>query len=366
MRILNIVAGQKWTGTAAVVFDQTAALVDAGVEAQFAFVGDSPLAERLFPLGWARPILRPLGGPLEYLREVRRLSATLDREPFDVVHAHGTHDHHVAAWAVGGRRGPRLVRTVHNVRHARRDPATRWLFRRTDAFAFANSELASMLGKPHGEIHSPVVDTALFHPGGARAKAGNDGAGILVGTVGKMAEGRGHRAALAAAAPLSSVTLVHVGHGELMPALKDLAAALGSGERNLWTGYQEKTLPDLYRSWDAFLFPASGSEQGQRAILEAMASGLPVVAVDVPGVRDLLTEGREGFIVPETGIESALARLASEPALRLELGARARERSLAFTGSVYAGKAVAFYENLPGRPLSSRPRSGLPAGASPD
>ena len=42
MRVLNLVAGQKWTGTAAVVFDQTAALVDAGVEAQFAFVGDSP------------------------------------------------------------------------------------------------------------------------------------------------------------------------------------------------------------------------------------------------------------------------------------------------------------------------------------
>ncbi|MEP6801296.1 MAG: glycosyltransferase family 4 protein [Acidobacteriota bacterium] len=367
MRVLNLVAGQKWTGTAAVVFDQTAALVDAGVEAQFAFVGDSPLAERLFPLGWARPILRPLGGPLDYLREIRRLSAALDREPFDVVHAHGTHDHHVAALAVGGHRPPRLVRTVHNMRHARRDPATRWLFRRTDAFAFANSELASMFGAPQGEIHSPVVDTALFHPREARAgTAGNDGPGLLVGTVGKMAEGRGHRSALAAAAPLSSVTLVHVGHGELMPALKDLAAALGSGERNLWVGYQEKTLPALYRSWDVFLFPASGSEQGQRAILEAMASGLPVVAVDVPGVRDLLTEGREGFIVPETEIESALARLASEPALRRDLGARARERSLAFTGSLYARKALNFYESLLRSPLSSRPPSGLPAGASPD
>ncbi|MEO8191920.1 MAG: glycosyltransferase family 4 protein [Acidobacteriota bacterium] len=352
MRVLNLVAGQKWTGTAAVVFDQTAALVARGVEAQFGFVGDSPLAERLVPLGWARPILRPLRGPLDYVREIRRLSETLGREPFDVVHAHGTHDHHVAAWAVRGRR-PRLARTVHNTRHARRDPATRWLFRRTQAFAFANSEIAARFGQPEGEIQSPVVDTALFHP--AQKEPGEKSVGgITVGTVGKMAEGRGHRAAIAAAAPFSDVTLVHVGHGELMPVLKNLAATLRSGERNHWTGYQEASLPDLYRSWDAFLFPASGSEQGQRAILEAMASGLPVVAVDVPGVRDLMTDGLEGLIVSETGISPALARLASDPGLRREMGARARERSLAFTPAAYAEKTAAFYEELLRKPVSPR------------
>ncbi|HZI64935.1 MAG TPA: hypothetical protein VFF17_00080, partial [Thermoanaerobaculia bacterium] len=59
MRILHLVAGEKWTGAAAVVFDQTAALVAAGIEAQFGFVRDSPLAARLFPIGWARPLLSP-------------------------------------------------------------------------------------------------------------------------------------------------------------------------------------------------------------------------------------------------------------------------------------------------------------------
>ena len=57
MRILHVVAGEKWTGVAAVVFDWTRALVDAGVEAQFAFVGKSPLARRILPVGWARPLL---------------------------------------------------------------------------------------------------------------------------------------------------------------------------------------------------------------------------------------------------------------------------------------------------------------------
>ena len=51
MRLLQLVAGEKWTGAAAVVYDQTAALVAAGVEAQFGFVRDSPLSRRLLPLG---------------------------------------------------------------------------------------------------------------------------------------------------------------------------------------------------------------------------------------------------------------------------------------------------------------------------
>lgn len=352
MRILNLVAGQKWTGTAAVVFDQTAALVAAGLEAQFGFVGQSPLAQRVLPLGWARPLMRPLRGPLDYLRELRHLSETLRREPFDVVHAHATHDHHLAAWALRGVRNTLLVRTIHNLRHARHDAATRALFRRTRAFAFANRRIAEAFGGD-GPVQSPVVDVERFRPTEspptARKAVGlpMEGTRFLVGTVGKMAEGRGYRAALAGAAALPSVTLVHVGHGELLPQLQKLAATLGSTPRNLWMGYQEKRLPDLYRAWDAFLFPASGSEQGQRAILEAMASGLPVVAVDVPGVRDLMSDGVEGLIVrTPSEVGPALDRLAGSPALRREMGARARQRALEFTAEKFAAKARPFYENL--------------------
>jgi L-malate glycosyltransferase len=353
MRLLNLVAGQKWTGTAAVVFDQTAALVEAGVEAQFGFVGDSPLADRLSSIGWARPLLRPLRGPFDYPRELFHVRKALSRETFDVVHAHGTHDHHVAAWALSGgwpRGRPRLVRTIHNVRHARRDLATRRLFSKTDAFAFANAEIARAFGSA-GPVHSPVVDAERFRPAesaaGAREAAGlpRDGGGLLVGTVGKMAEGRGHREALAAAAPLASVTLVHVGHGELLRQLQELARASGSGARNIWTGYQEERLPQLYQAWDAFLFPASGSDQGQRAILEAMACGLPVVALEVPGVRDLMTDGGEGFVVESASqLGPALGRLAGDPALRREMGARARRRALDFTAQKFAAKAREFYE----------------------
>ena len=363
MRILNLVAGQKWTGTAAVVFDQTAALVAAGVEAQFGFVGDSPLAERLGSLGWARPLLLPARGPLDYARDVRRLAEALRREAFDVVHAHATHDHHVAAWAARGTRA-RLVRTIHNLRHVRSDFATRMLFRRTRAFAFANTEIARAFGA-EGPVLSPVIDTGAFHPAesrkAARLEAGLPAAGILVGTVGKVAMGRGHREAIGAAAGIPEITLVHVGHGEFLAALQALTVELLTSNRNLWLGYQEARLPGLYRAWDAFLFAASGSEQGQRAILEAMASGLPVVALDVPGVSDLMTDGREGIIAATADdLEPALVRLASDESLRRRMGNRARERALAFTPDRFAVTARAFYEALTGGAAGASGSAAIP------
>jgi glycosyltransferase involved in cell wall biosynthesis len=353
VRILQLVAGEKWTGPAAVVFDQTAALVAAGVEAQFGFVGESPLAARLLPLGWSRPLLSPGRGPLHYVRDVRTLSATLGRESFDVVHCHTSHDHYVAAAARRGMPGgrPLLARTIHNIDQARPDPFSRALFRNTDAFAFANRAIAKRFGGD-GPVQSPVVDTHRFRPGEKpfsrlRALRIADGS-FVVGTVGKIAAGRGHREAIEVASTLpANVVLLHVGKGELRSELESRAAALGAGGRNFWAGYAEDELPELYRAMDVFLFPASGSQQGQRAILEAMSSGLPVVALDVPGVSDLITHEREGLIAPRPAdLGSALERLRRDPELTAQMGERGRARADEFGGESFAAPAKEFYARL--------------------
>jgi len=349
VRILNLVAGEKWTGPAAVVFDQTAALIAAGIEAQFAFVAGSPLAERLLPLGWARPLMTHPRTPGNALRDARCLRDTVLREKFDILHAHTTHDHALAVLAAGGTTA-RLARTIHHLRSALPGPASGLLFRRTRGVAFANRAIAGTFGGP-GTVLAPVVDTEDFRPGPGRTATREcfrvpEGL-LLAGTVGKMAVDRGHEEAILAAAGVPSLGLAHVGHGERMPELKARAALLGASARNFWLGYQEDALPDLYRSWEIFLFTASGSDQGHRAILEAMACGLPIVALDIPGVRDLVTDGEEGFVAADVeGLSGALASLAESEEMRQRMGAKARQRALAFTAERFTDKAKEFYEDV--------------------
>jgi glycosyltransferase involved in cell wall biosynthesis len=178
--------------------------------------------------------------------------------------------------------------------------------------------------------------------------------------VGKLSAGRGHAEAIEAVAGLPpSARLVHVGHGEHSEDLRRFARERGVAERNFWIGYQEEALPDLFRLWDVFLFTASGSDQGQRAILESMASGVPVVALDLPGVRDLVTDGAEGFVVADTrGLPATLARLAGDETLRRAMGERARARSLDFAPKRFVERVLPFYAEVLGRRAGAATVSG--------
>jgi len=178
---------------------------------------------------------------------------------------------------------------------------------------------------------------------------------FVVGTVGKISVGRGHREAIEVAQALAAdAVLLHVGKGELRPELEAHAASLGTADRNFWAGYEEEELPELYRTMDVFLFTASGSEQGQRALLEAMASGVPVVARDVPGVLDLVTDGREGIVVGSAAdLAPALRRLHDSADERLRMGERGRRRALEFGPKEFAREALRFYTRLLARTAST-------------
>lgn len=78
---------------------------------------------------------------------------------------------------------------------------------------------------------------------------------------------------------------------------------------------------------DLFLFPSYYREGVPRVILEAAATGLPVVAFDVPGVREAVIEGETGYLVPDRDMDSLTARvemLLEDEELRLEMGRAAR------------------------------------------
>jgi glycosyltransferase involved in cell wall biosynthesis len=357
MRILHLVYGARWTGPAAVAVDQVRALRAAGIEADIAFVAPGGLADRLAGEGWARPLLAKTRWPSDFLADAERLRETVRRERIEMIHSHHAHDHLLAVSALP-RRGPSapvLIRSIHHERQVRRDPLTRALFRKTRAFGFSNTVIARRFVTRYRverpiEILPPVVDAERFRPGVRPADLAESfrvpGDRMVALTIGKIAAGRGHQMAIEALAaiPGSEAVLLHVGKGDARGRMEELTGRLGVADRNIWAGYQEARLPDLYRLADVFLFTAAGSDRGHRAILEAMASGLPVVALKLPGVEDLVRDGREGLIAAtRRELPLLLARLTADSALREQMGAAARIRALEFSAARFAERAIAFY-----------------------
>lgn len=125
-------------------------------------------------------------------------------------------------------------------------------------------------------------------------------------------------AAMDATAP---VRLAIAGEGSDRPALEELARHLGLAERVLFLG------PVTAPAWALSLFDifalSSDTEQMPLTILEAMAAGLPVAAIDVGDVRHMLAPSNRFLIAAaddESGLATALARLAGDALLRRELG----------------------------------------------
>jgi glycosyltransferase involved in cell wall biosynthesis len=131
--------------------------------------------------------------------------------------------------------------------------------------------------------------------------------------------------------PKDSLRLIMAGTG---PRERELRAVAPPGVSFLGFLDRRRSLPDLYASCDAFVF-ASVTETLGLVVLEAMASGLPVVAAPAGGVRDHLRDGQNGMAYPAGSayaMGSVMARLAWEGGLarRLSAGARRTAQELSW------------------------------------
>jgi glycosyltransferase involved in cell wall biosynthesis len=129
--------------------------------------------------------------------------------------------------------------------------------------------------------------------------------------------------------PRGVIHLIMAGTG---PCEAELRAAAPPGVSFLGFLERRSRLPDLYANCDAFVF-ASLTETLGLVVLEAMASGLPVIAAPAGGVRDHLTDGKNGLSCAEGdagSMATAMVRLAEDWALtqRLSRGARRTAESL--------------------------------------
>lgn len=304
----------------------------------------------------------------ESLRTYRRVSS---QEPFDVIHSqssgarglvdagvhqvtpvviayHGNFYGHVRSMVRAGVSDRRRLygvarsakRIVNEARHHYGEGHHR-AYRGLESIVVAPSQLRDTVRSqrldparthvvPHG------IDVATFHPGRSDERRAAWGIGAdepVVVTLGRLAPDKGNDRAIRALVQLPGARLVVVGGGQEEQALRRLAAEVGVADRVVFAGELPQTeVPDALRAADVFAFPTVRDEAAGLVMLQAMATGLPVVASRSGAVPDYVrTEGEDAVLVPPGDVEAlaaALRPLLADPELRRSRGEAGRRHAV--------------------------------------
>ena len=200
-----------------------------------------------------------------------------------------------------------------------------------DSVGIAPSKVTRIINGVDVGKFEPVKDTRSPLP--AESRIDVSGA-IVIGTVTRMQAVKDPLTLARAFAMLVNqglappVKLVMVGDGPLLAEVADELRAAGV-ERHVWLAGRRNDVPELLRSFDIFAL-SSRMEGISNTVLEAMASGLPVVATRVGGNDELVEDGKTGGLVPSRSPEAlttALAHYVSHPELIKEHGRAGRRRA---------------------------------------
>lgn len=180
---------------------------------------------------------------------------------------------------------------------------------------------------------------------------------FLLGALGRLTYQKGFDLLLAALTYLEGLDFccIIAGDGEDAAGLKARAAELDLDGRVHFAGYR-RDVPAFLAALDCYVQP-SRYEGMPFAVLEAMASGRPIVAMAVDGIKELIEDGVHGLLAAPgdpAGLAGCIRSIASDPVRAGALGAAARERAIAmFDEDVIAGKWETLLLRLAGEPAGS-------------
>lgn len=192
------------------------------------------------------------------------------------------------------------------------------------------------------------IDTQRFHPPASPASNGN---GKLIVGIGRLVQQKNHalflRAAAAVVGAQPDAHFMIVGDGPLRPELEKQAAALGLGNRLTFAGERRDTDEILRQA--ALFWLTSRWEGMPNTVLEALASGVPAIATDVGGVREVIRDGIDGFIVASDDQAAFVSRtlaLLGDPAARQQVAVNARARAEDFSPKRMAESFERLYDQI--------------------
>lgn len=287
--------------------------------------------------------------PWAHWAALRALITLIRAERPDLVHAHTPISGflaRVAARAAGVRR---VAYTCHGLLYKQEGSAARrasaflmeWLGGRlTDVFLTVSATEAAEARRLRISRRAVAVgngrDPAVFRPDPAararlRAALGTPAERVVVLAVSRLVRTKGYAELAAAMRAVAEAELWVVGERLASDPGDDVVALLegaGLGARLKRLGYRADVAAVMAAA-DIFTLP-SYFEGLPMSVMEAMLSGLPVVASDIPGPREQVVEGVTGLLVAAhdaAALATALGRLAADPALRAAMGAAGRARA---------------------------------------
>jgi L-malate glycosyltransferase len=277
------------------------------------------------------------------IRQFRRsLLAIHQQRSIDLVHVHAAHE--LTSLVKMFLPGVPVVLTVHGY-HGSQSPLS---YRLSAIFGNLFADRVIVVSRSEMDLlavnHLQAAKTTLIYNGVAEPQVDIAKAEqlslrvkdqVVIGTVARLSEAKGLAYLLEAMAHLIDrhpyIKLVIAGDGELRDSLPQIADDLGINKQVVFAGY----LPDvqnLIYCFDIFVLP-SLQEALPLAIAEAMSMGKPIVATNVGGMPEQVTDGQTGFIVPpqdSLALAVGIDRLISDPVLLTDFGkcgyARYREK----------------------------------------
>ena len=365
LRILHTISSERWTGVAEPVVSLARRQEEEGCEVWLACTPGQSFERKARIQGIRVTNVLRLNrrGLLTHIRDYAALRRFVERHQIDVVHAHLLNDHWLSALALTGcRRRPLLVRTFHKVEAPRIDRWHRWLFcKKTDQAITTSQQLKQMISEKLALANGAIavvpgaVNNSRFHPDLDRSIIRTElelsAEAPVAGIVARMSPRRGHLWLLdslpAVYQALPEARCLLVGRGALKARIRGMIAITPHTGRTFWAGYRTEDLPETYAAFDVALFLGQGSEGSNRSILEAMAAGRPVIALNSGAAPDYLEHGVNGLLVPagdRAALSEALIDLLGDLPRAREMGLRARTTvEQTFTEQARAKKTIEVY-----------------------
>lgn len=312
----------------------------------------TPISQRMEAAGVRIVYLdKKLGLDLSMIPKLTKLMAA---EKPDAVHTH-LNVIKYAALAAKLAGVPRCFHTVHNVAEEEAEGRFQKI---TNRFYFRSGWSVPVALSPKvrksvvdvygmGEEKIPVIYNGI-DLSRCQSKDSYEADSLRLIHIGRFNEQKNHKCLLKAFAKINKqvadCTLELIGDGELREAVEIQVQELGLQKSVRFLGSQSDIYPYL-KNADIFLLP-SKYEGMPMTIIEAMGTGLPIVAAGVGGVPDMLKQEESGLLTTcdPDAVAEAVLRLARDPQLRTYLGRNAKEESRRFSAEHMAACYCAVYQ----------------------